>query len=397
VLTPDGLATLVTVEETLLGELDGQMRTDVQGRPRVYTLSTPLLEALAAQGVDLADADGRQIGAATTAVLTEQPRLTALLSADLDAEKGQARATTVLVELDPELTTEQRLDALERVRADLGIEEGELRGEVDGLLVTVNSPEGTNAALESETQSEAPMLLLLALLAVIVVLGVLLRSAFDVMVGMLALAATLIWTFGIIAILGPEVLDLLGPLSQIGVVVPVLIIGLGIDYAVHLLSRYHEQRATGQVPSLAAATSMGTVGTALVLATVATAAGFAMTGLAPLSVIADFGIFTAIGVIVALVVMGGAVPAARCSATGGVQRPDRHRKPRPASASCWPARPTSPSPTPCRSCSPGSSSSPSGRWPPTGSRPASTVPTSSRRTPRSARSSPTRTCCSTVR
>ncbi|MFU8841191.1 MAG: efflux RND transporter permease subunit [Nitriliruptoraceae bacterium] len=311
VLTPDGLATLVTVEETLLGELDGQVRTDAQGRPRLYTLSTPLLEVLAAQGVELADADGRRIGAATTAALTEQPRLTALLSADLDAAKGQARATTVLVELDPELTTEQRLDALDRVRADLGIEEGELRGELDGMRVTVNSPEGTNAALESETQSEAPMLLLLALLAVIVVLGVLLRSAFDVMVGMLALAATLIWTFGIIAILGPGVLDLLGPLSQIGVVVPVLIIGLGIDYAVHLLSRYHEQRATGQVPSLAAAASMGTVGTALVLATVATAAGFAMTGLAPLSVIADFGIFTAIGVVVALVVMGGAVPAAR--------------------------------------------------------------------------------------
>jgi uncharacterized protein len=311
VLTPNGLAILVTVEDTLLDELDGKLRTDAQGRPRVYTLSTPLLEVLAAQSVDLADADGRQIGAATTAVLTEQPRLTALLSADLDAEKGQARATTVLVELDPALTTEQRLDALDRVRADLGIEEGALRREVDGLLVTVNSPEGTNAALESETQSEAPVLLLLALLAVIAVLGVLLRSAFDVMVGMLALAATLIWTFGIIAILGPEVLDLLGPLSQIGVVVPVLIIGLGIDYAVHLLSRYHEQRATGQVPSLAAATSMGTVGTALVLATVATAVGFGMTGLAPLSVIADFGIFTAIGVISALVVMGGAVPAAR--------------------------------------------------------------------------------------
>lgn len=311
VLTPDGLATLAAVEDTLLEELDGQVRTDAEGRPLVHTASTPLLEVLAAQGVDPAAADGRQIGAAATAVLAEQPRLTALLSADLDADKGQARAATVLVELDPELTTEQRLDALERVRADLGFEEGELRGEVDGLLVTVNSPEGTNAALESETQSEAPMLLLLALLAVVAVLGVLLRSAFDVMVGMLALAATLVWTFGIIAILGPEVLDLLGPLSQIGVVVPVLIIGLGIDYAVHLFGRYHEQRATGQVPSLAAATSMGTVGTALVLATVATAAGFGMTGLAPLSVIADFGIFTAIGVIAALIVMGGAVPAAR--------------------------------------------------------------------------------------
>jgi uncharacterized protein len=311
VLTPDGLTSLLTVEGALVDQLDGQLRTDLQGRPRLHTLSTPLLEVLAVQGSDVADADARQIGAAASAVLSEQPRLAGLLSADLDAEKGQARAATVLVELDPDLTTELRLEALDRVRVALGFDEGQLQGEVDGLRVTVNSPEGTNAALESETRAEAPLLLLLALLAVVVVLGVLLRSTFDVVVGMLALAATLVWTFGAIAILGPEVLDLRGPLSQIGVVVPVLIIGLGIDYAVHLLSRYHEQRATGQLPSLAAATAMGTVGTALVLATVATAAGFGMTGLAPLSVIADFGVFTAIGVVAALVVMGGAVPAAR--------------------------------------------------------------------------------------
>ena len=311
VLTPDGLAALVVVEEALLGELDEQVRTDPQGRPRLHTPSTPLLEVLGAQGLDETDAGGRQIGAAAGVVLSEQPRLAGLLSADLDAEKGQARAATVLVELDPDLTTEQRLDALDRVRVELGIDDGQLRGEVGGLLVTVNSPEGTNDALEAETRAEAPLLLLLALVAVVAVLGVLLRSAFDVLVGMLALAATLVWTFGTIAILGPEVLDLLGPLSQIGVVVPVLVIGLGIDYAVHLTSRYHEQRATGQLPGPAAATAMGTVGTALVLATVATAAGFGMTGFAPLSVIADFGVFTAIGVVSALVVMGGAVPAAR--------------------------------------------------------------------------------------
>jgi uncharacterized protein len=311
VLTRDGLRALVTVEDALLEQLDGQVRTDAQGRPRLQTPSTALLAILASQGLEVGDVDDRQIGRTAGAVLSERPRLASLLSVDLDVDEGTARAATVLVELDPDLTTEQRLDALDRVRGGLGIDEGELRGEVNGLRVTANSPEGIGAALESETRAEAPLLLLLALLAVVVVLGVLLRSAFDVMVGMLALAATLIWTFGTIAILGPEGLDLRGPLSQIGVVVPVLIIGLGIDYAVHLTSRYHEQRATGQLPAPAAATAMGTVGTALVLATVATAAGFGMTGLAPLSVIADFGVFTGIGVVAALVVMGGAVPAAR--------------------------------------------------------------------------------------
>jgi uncharacterized protein len=311
VLTPDGVAALVEVEQALLDELDEVVRRDEAGDARVLSPTAAVVDSLEGEGLSWAEADGAQVGAAGARVMHSQPQLAGLFSADRDADKGQARAATVLAQLDPQLDTDARVAAAEQLQERLGIEEGELAGDLEGFMVVVSSPELTNEALQAETQSEAPVLLLLALLAVIAVLSLLLRSLFDVLVGLAGLGATLAWTFGAIALLGPEMLDLLGPLSQVGVVVPVLVVGLGIDYAVHLTARYREQRATGQAPDVAAATAMRTVGAALVLATVATAAGFAVTGLAPLSVIADFGIFTAIGVVAAFIVMGGLVPAAR--------------------------------------------------------------------------------------
>lgn len=311
VLTPGGVATLMEVEQALLDELDDVVRRDEVGDPRVLSPAGAVVEVLEQQGSSLAEADAAQVGAAGSRAMQIEPQLAGLFSADRDADKGRARAATVLAQLDPELDTDARVAAAERLKDRLGIGEGELAGELDGFAVAVSSPELTNQALQDETQGEAPVLLLLALLAVIAVLSLLLRSLFDVLVGLAGLAATIAWTFGAIALLGPEVFDVLGPLSQVGVVVPVLVVGLGIDYAVHLTARYREQRATGQAPDVAAATAMRTVGAALVLATVATAAGFAVTGLAPLSVIADFGIFTAIGVVAAFIVMGGLVPAAR--------------------------------------------------------------------------------------
>lgn len=310
VLTPDGLELLLEVEQALSDELAAELRVDDAGQPRLRSPGAAIERALQAEGSAPSGADAAAVGQAAGAVMRQEPRLGGLFSADRDPDKGQSRAVTILAALDPTLTTEQRLDAVERTRTALEIPPDELQGTRDGFTVTVTSPEVTEQALEEETRAEAPLLLLLALLAVIAVLVVLLRSVSDVVIGLLALLATLVWTFGAIAVLGPGLLDLRGPLSQIGVVVPVLVIGLGIDYAVHLVARYREQRGHGQLPSAAALTAIRTVGTALVLATIATAAGFAMTGLAPLAVVADFGVFTAVGVVAALVVMGGAVPAA---------------------------------------------------------------------------------------
>ena len=116
---------------------------------------------------------------------------------------------------------------------------------------------------------------------------------------------------GIAALLGPGVLDVVGPFNQISIAVPVLLVGLGIDYSVHLTTRYREQRARGDSPTRSARVAATTVGVALVLATIASVAGFLANLVTPLPPIRDFGIFAAIGIVTAFIVLSAAVPAAR--------------------------------------------------------------------------------------
>jgi predicted RND superfamily exporter protein len=311
VFTAAGLRRLDEVTEIVERELGDDLRRDADGNPRLRSLAPALHGALEQAGGDTAGDSDNEVSTAAARILAARPELAGLTSVDRDLQAGTARAVTILAELDPDLTSNQRVAAADRLREPTGIDEDGFSSSFGGIDVVIASMELTNDALQSETQDEAPILLALAMGVVALVLLWLLRSVFDVLVGLAGIIVTVVWTFGLIALLGPEHLDLVGPVSQVGVVVPVLVVGLGIDYAVHLTTRYREQRARGQDPAAAATTAMHTVGGALVLATVATAVGFAVTGMAPLEVIADFGIFTAIGVVCAFVVMGLAVPASR--------------------------------------------------------------------------------------
>jgi len=311
VFTAAGLRRLDEITEIVERELGNDLRRDAGGDARLRSLAPALHNALEQAGGGPAEATDDEVATAAARSLAARPELAGLTSADRDVEAGTARAVTILAELDPGLSSSERVAAADRLREPMGIPEDGFESSFGGIDVVISSMELTNDALQQETQDEAPLLLALAMGVVALVLLWLLRSVFDVLVGLGGIIATVVWTFGLIAVLGPGHLDVVGPVSQVGVVVPVLVVGLGIDYAVHLTTRYREQRALGQDAPTAAATAMHTVGGALVLATVATAVGFGVTGMAPLAVIADFGIFTAIGVICAFIVMGLAVPASR--------------------------------------------------------------------------------------
>ncbi len=311
VFTSAGLRRLDEVAEIVERELGDDLRRDADGDPRVRSLAPALHGALEQAGADTAGVTDDEVATAAARSLAARPELAGLTSADRDVRAGTARAVTILAELDPGLSSSERVAAADRLREPMGIPEGGFGSGFGGIDVVISSMELTNDALQQETQDEAPLLLALAMGVVALVLLWLLRSVFDVLVGLGGIIATVVWTFGLIAVLGPGHLDVVGPVSQVGVVVPVLVVGLGIDYGVHLTTRYREQRALGQDAPTAAKTAMHTVGGALVLATVATTVGFGVTGMAPLEVIADFGIFTAIGVICAFIVMGLAVPASR--------------------------------------------------------------------------------------
>jgi uncharacterized protein len=313
VLTVDGFRTMAAVEALAVRALGPAVSLGPDGRPSVVSLRASVAGALAQQGLELAAAGEDELDAAVVRAVATNPQLAGLVSDDAtvaasNAAEAAARGVLVVVQLDPELTESERTDAATRVqRAVVAVPVEDL----GGAQITVFSSGLFTSGLLAAIRAEVPLLFGSALLVVLSILAVMYRSAFDVAIGFLGLITTVVWTLGLIGLLGPANLGLTGPLTQLAVIVPVLLVGLGVDYSVHLTARYREQRVSGQPPELAASRALHTVGSALVLATVATAIGFGSIATAPLPMLADFGVFVAVGVLSAFAVMGLLVPSAR--------------------------------------------------------------------------------------
>jgi uncharacterized protein len=228
-----------------------------------------------------------------------------LLSNDADLAAGTARAGLVVVAFPPALPD----DDVAAASVALAQRIDEVAG--DGVTLSPFNAAVLGDALQAQSEEEMPRLLGLSMLLILGILLFQYRTVSDVVIGLLGLATSIVWMLGFAVLLGPDHLGLVGPFSQIAMIVPVLLVGLGIDYAIHLTSRYREEQAHGLRPHQAAGMAVRTVGGALVLATLTTMVGFLTNLFSPLPPIADFGVFTAVGVLGAFVVMTTLVPAAR--------------------------------------------------------------------------------------
>ena len=98
------------------------------------------------------------------------------------------------------------------------------------------------------------------------------------------------------------------PMVQI---IPILLIGLGVDYSIHLLSRYREELTWGQDADQAIAIGIKTVGVALILATVTTSVGFLTNVFNDIPALREFGVLAAVGITASFILMLTFVPAVR--------------------------------------------------------------------------------------
>ena len=137
------------------------------------------------------------------------------------------------------------------------------------------------------------------------------RSLADVALTLAAIIMAISWMQGTGVLLGPGYLGLIGPMSQFAQVIPVLLVGLGVDYAIHLTCRYREEVGAGDTVADGITGAIGAVGTALLLATLATAVGFLTNLVNPIPDLQDFGVLAAVGIIAAFALMLTFVPAVR--------------------------------------------------------------------------------------
>lgn len=147
----------------------------------------------------------------------------------------------------------------------------------------------------------------LLILVVVLVIGVLFatfRSPLDVTLTMVALLLAIIWSNGFASFLDFEP-------SFFAIIVPILLVGLGVDYGIHLIMRYREDLIENWDIKKASSSSIMYVGSALLLATTTTMVGFLSNVTSDITPIREFGIQVALGVLSAFVIFVTFIPACR--------------------------------------------------------------------------------------
>ncbi len=160
-----------------------------------------------------------------------------------------------------------------------------------------------------------------ALVLIIFVLGITYRDVLDIILAFVGIGIVMAWLAGLMGWLAI-------PMNVILIAVPFLLIGLSIDYALHVVMRYREARQgtleeNEEVSNRSLRTAMSrgfaSVVLALAAATVSTAVGFLSNVVSPLPAIQDFAVLSAGGIFATFVAFGVFLPAVKIEVDGFIE------------------------------------------------------------------------------
>ncbi|QKY19894.1 MMPL family transporter [Halolamina sp. CBA1230] len=230
------------------------------------------------------------------------PGTFALMPTDYDPGSTEADATMLIVTMEGEGSASQGTAGEDVTDAQLAMQE--LADQADGGEYLVF---GAGIIFHEINNSMTDSLLIvgpLAIIFVLIALAVAYRDVLDILLGLFGIGAVLAWTFGFMGWADIA-------FNQIFIAVPVLLIGLSIDYAIHIFMRHREERGNGgeSAPRSSMRTALVGVGIALIYVTATTVIGFLSNVTSPVPPIREFGIVSAAGIVAALLVFGLLIPA----------------------------------------------------------------------------------------
>ena len=224
-----------------------------------------------------------------------------------------ASSTMWIIEISGELSPDERLQRSVELRQILEENAGK---EGSALHYGVVSDDLVSYDINESTLDNLVWLLVLSILIVVLVLALAFRSIMMVAAPLLGLTAALVWTYGIRALAGSD-------FSILEVAVAPVVLGLGIDYSIHLQRAYEKAREDSDSPAEAWVRSFSILRLALTLSVVTTAFAFLANFLSPLPPLKSFGLTLALGVVSAFVastVTVGALHVLVEKTTGNVAR-----------------------------------------------------------------------------
>jgi len=231
-----------------------------------------------------------------------------ILTKDFDPTKGEfkAKGTMIIINLNASSagTTNGMIGQAGSSEAEKRMDEIVKGTKLEYTEMTVMGSSIIMDEIMEANNASMAILLPLAFALVIIILAIIYRSGVDMLFSLLALGFAIIWVYGFGSALGYS----FNPMTM---AVPILIVGLGIDYGIHITMRYREEIKSGKKINQAIIITIASVGMALLLATVTTVVSFMSNLASPISLLGQFGVLAAIGIIGSFVTMTTFVPACK--------------------------------------------------------------------------------------
>ncbi|WP_276280888.1 efflux RND transporter permease subunit [Halorussus caseinilyticus] len=178
-----------------------------------------------------------------------------------------------------------------------------------------------------------------AVVLLVAVLTVAYRDLLDVLLSVFGVAVVMVWLAGIQGWLAISS-------SSILIAVPFLLVGLSIDYSLHVVMRYREARTgndagsgrAANAPATAMRTAISGVVVALAAAAFTTGIGFFSNYVSPLASIRDFAVLSGTGIVAMFLVFAALVPTVKLEAESFLERLGRDRRKSPVGGEAGPIR-----------------------------------------------------------
>ena len=198
-----------------------------------------------------------------------------------------AASTAWVLEIDPEMAEDDRREVQHDIRTVLS----EISS-TSNMTYSCASLDLMSYDIDKGTFDNLALLIIFATLVVVLLLFVAFRSIKGVLFPFLSLNVALVWTYGTMNLFGMN-------FTALEVAVAPLVLGLGIDYAIHLQRALSDIREKVEDTAEAWMRACGKLSVPLTLAVVTTVAAFLANIISPLPPLATFGIALAFGVICA--------------------------------------------------------------------------------------------------
>jgi predicted RND superfamily exporter protein len=302
VLSKRGLLRMLTLQKRLAEDPDMRVVGTESAARLVARELDPSATTLDGEIDAVERATSGEIRTAVGRLAAENPRFVALLSDDFNPTAASASATIGIVthELpggtDAE-TGQGTTSPLEPIQLEARYVADAAGGDVVVFGAGIVAAEFGTVIGDSLRIVVPAAVVLIALFLVVAY-----RDLVDLLLGLVGLGTTVVWTFGFMGFAGIA-------FSQILIAVPPLLLAVGIDFGIHAINRYREERLVEADPERAMRTATDQLLVAFFVVTATTVIGFSSNLVSGLLPIREFGLVAAVGITFTFLVFGVFLPA----------------------------------------------------------------------------------------